>query len=419
MQFGLRIDSLIANIIRDELIEENNSNDYIANNSSALDGNGVNTGINEDIINEKDVISTYSGIASDNNSDVNPAGVMQDATEKLTEELINEKGIDYSQIENEANGKEGNAFSSFILKNNSENNGTDINQYIDVNGEKNDLINSTINQSENGKNTGSVLDNVALELKNIPLKDAVNHIVKDNNLSASEKFVVLNQVLNSGEYSEKDMKSFVSSKLYNNIMKNALEEQWFVRPEELEDKEKAEELYSRIERQMAKIQSILNGNNLGENLKENIKEVRSNISFMNELNQYYNFAQIPLKMHNQNASGDLYVYMNKKAMKNSNDEITAHIHLDMDNLGPTDVFVRLKEMKLSTQFILSDERSLDLVMANINILTDRLNKKGYETNITVKGQDDDNKIKDDFVNNILGEVPSSNQIHRYSFDVHV
>ena len=41
-------------------------------------------------------------------------------------------------------------------------------------------------------------------------------------------------------------------------------------------------------------------------------EIHSNVEFMNQVNQMYTYAQIPLKMSGQHASGELFVYTNKK-----------------------------------------------------------------------------------------------------------
>lgn len=41
-------------------------------------------------------------------------------------------------------------------------------------------------------------------------------------------------------------------------------------------------------------------------------EIHSNVEFMNQVNQMYTYAQIPLKMSGQHASGELFVYTNKR-----------------------------------------------------------------------------------------------------------
>ena len=56
----------------------------------------------------------------------------------------------------------------------------------------------------------------------------------------------------------------------------------------------------------------------------------------------YTYAQIPLKMSGQHASGELFVYTNKKALAQGEKDLTAFLHLDLDHLGSTDVSVRMR-----------------------------------------------------------------------------
>lgn len=72
-------------------------------------------------------------------------------------------------------------------------------------------------------------------------------------------------------------------------------------------------------------------------------DIRSNVEFMNQINQVYTYVQLPLKLSGQNASGDLYVYTNKKKLNDPEAELTAFLHLDLDNLGSTDVSIRMKD----------------------------------------------------------------------------
>ncbi len=47
------------------------------------------------------------------------------------------------------------------------------------------------------------------------------------------------------------------------------------------------------------------------------------MEFMNQVNQMYTYAQIPLKMSGQHASGELFVYTNKKALAQGEKDLTA------------------------------------------------------------------------------------------------
>ena len=49
-----------------------------------------------------------------------------------------------------------------------------------------------------------------------------------------------------------------------------------------------------------------------EGLQKAVADVRGNIEFMNQIDQIYNFVQLPLKMNGQNVNSELYVYTNKR-----------------------------------------------------------------------------------------------------------
>ena len=139
------------------------------------------------------------------------------------------------------------------------------------------------------------------------------------------------------------------------------------------------------------------------------------MNFMNDVNQAFTYVQIPLKMSGQNASGDLYVYTNKKNLKDPEGELTAFLHLDMDNLGSTDVSVKMIKKNVKTDFFLKDDVSYRLLEENMPILKERLNKLGFSVEITVTNEDK----KPNFVNDFLEKdmAKPAGQVHRYSFDV--
>ena len=140
---------------------------------------------------------------------------------------------------------------------------------------------------------------------------------------------------------------------------------------------------------------------------------------MNSANEMYNFVQIPLKMYNQNADSMLYVRQNKKSSYEEGEEITAFLHFDMEHLGPTDVFVSLKENKVGCKWNLANEESMNLIEKNLDILVERLNKKGF----SVKTEVTCNEPRASFVEDFLGAAPISSEnpvegmVHRYSFDM--
>ncbi|MCF0127495.1 MAG: flagellar hook-length control protein FliK [Pseudobutyrivibrio sp.] len=108
---------------------------------------------------------------------------------------------------------------------------------------------------------------------------------------------------------------------------------------------------------------------------------------------------------------------NKKASGQPSDELTAFLHFDMEHLGSTDIYVKLKEKNVSCQWFLEDEKSLDLIEANIDILNQRLQEKGYNTTMTVSQGRKEADFVEDFLKAGLPAGNSSSMVHRYSFDM--
>ena len=125
-------------------------------------------------------------------------------------------------------------------------------------------------------------------------------------------------------------------------------------------------------------------------------------------------------MNQENAHGELYVYTKKKNLANKDGNVSAFLHLDMDNLGPMDVYVAMQKNKVNTNFYFTDETALDLIEANIGILDARLKQKGYNisTTVTMKNPNEPQKtvvgemLKDKTNGLVRGPIAS-----KLSFDI--
>lgn len=159
---------------------------------------------------------------------------------------------------------------------------------------------------------------------------------------------------------------------------DTLQNQWSLKPEDVADKQKVEELYQRIDKHMKQLHQILESAGATESSSyKAINTMEQKLDFMQQMNQVYQFVQLPLKLHYGDAQGDLYVYTNKRNLLDKDGKISALLHLDMENLGPVDVYVAMQQEKVSTKFYVSDE-VLDFLEAHMDILTARLQKRGYQ-----------------------------------------
>ena len=110
------------------------------------------------------------------------------------------------------------------------------------------------------------------------------------------------------------LRHLFSGEAFKLMLKEALEQQWMIKPGDLEkNPKKLDGLYDKIEKQITNMEIILKTSGVvnpkAEALADNI---RGNIEFMNQINEAYTYVQVPLKMNEKNASGQLYVYTNKK-----------------------------------------------------------------------------------------------------------
>jgi hypothetical protein len=223
-------------------------------------------------------------------------------------------------------------------------------------------------------------------------------------------------IANNPEYAAKQLKLKITEKLnellksdgFTKLIKDSVKSQMSVRPEEVAQKGKIEELYDRIQKTSAKITQLME--NIGRSdspVAQSASSLSDNVNFMNQLNEFVNYVQLPLKMAGEDANGELYVYTNKKNLANKDGNYSALLHLDMEHLGPMDVYVSMRNYtKVSTNFYLQTEELLEFVEAHIDELTKRLTEKGYDTSMKVS-QKDPNKpitpITDEFTKEEMHE----------------
>ena len=165
--------------------------------------------------------------------------------------------------------------------------------------------------------------------------------------------------------------------------------QWHLKPLEVGNKENIENLYQRLSNQAKGLTNAITQNLGAESkLAQSANNLQNNLDFMNQLNQMFQYVQLPLQMAGQNVHGDLYVYRNKHKKISEDGSVSAALHLDMENLGPVDVYVKLLNSKVTTNFYVADDSVIDLINDNIHILNERLEKRGYSMEATLKLHDD-------------------------------
>ena len=192
-----------------------------------------------------------------------------------------------------------------------------------------------------------------------------------------------------------------STREYNAVLKEAISTQWLLKPEAVASKENVENLYRRLNAQTKALTDIIQSAAGAESkAAQSASTLAKNVDFMQDMNQMYSFVQLPLKLQGDNAHGDLYVYRNrKKSMAEEDGTTSAVLHLDMDNLGPLDVYIKLKDKDVTTNFFLADDAAMDLIEAHVDELEARIMKRGYNVKITTGLKEDmkSNPAVDEFL----------------------
>lgn len=210
----------------------------------------------------------------------------------------------------------------------------------------------------------------------------------EGNGDAAKLFQGMEQILEraGGETAGKEaLQLLMSGKGLRTLLADTIKNAWTVRPREVAEPDKVEDLYRRLDRQLKGLTQTLE--TVGQSGSEAYKaasNMSQNIDFMQQVNQMYTYVQLPLHMQQGNAHGDLYVYTNKRNLARKDGSVSALLHLDMEHLGPVDVYVAMQNSKVSTRFFVADDEMLDFLGEHMDLLTDRLQKRGYDCSMAME-----------------------------------
>ena len=180
-----------------------------------------------------------------------------------------------------------------------------------------------------------------------------------------------------------------NTSLLRNILQNCKEadlpgklllDSWSLRPEDVESPEKVEELYQKLGKQLKNLSGLLEENGQSSsNAFQAVTNLSRNVDFLQQINQTYAYIQLPLHLRQgEHKTGELFVYTNKKNLARKDGRVSALLHLDMEHLGPLDVYVALQDTKVSTKFYVQNDAILDYLESNMEVLTQRLKQRGYD-----------------------------------------
>lgn len=182
----------------------------------------------------------------------------------------------------------------------------------------------------------------------------------------------------------RQLQNVFSGKEFQSVLTSQIKEMWTLRPEEVAQPRRVEEFYRHLDRQLKVLTQALEiGGQENSKAFQAVTNLSQSVDFLNQLNQMYTYVQLPLHLQQSEAHGDLYVYTNKRSLADNDGKVSALLHLDMEHLGPVDVYVTLQASKVATKFYVADDEILDFIEDHMDLLTKRLEKRGYSCSISM------------------------------------
>lgn len=266
------------------------------------------------------------------------------------------------------------------------------------------------------------VDNLNRLLVGIGFSEEMLSGIKDGTKSGEQLLKEIAQMLSgTGEHKidSAAVKDLFGSREYGQLLDGEILRQWLMKPQDVARKGNVEEFYEKLRQQTARLTEALGQIAKDTPLSKSLTSVQNNIDFMNQLNQLYQYVQLPLKMSGGEAHGDLYVYTNKKNRTNADGSVSALLHLDMEYLGTVDVYVTMRDNQVATRFYLQDESVIDFIEAHISMLDERLAGKGYslKAEMLLKEESGGEEHPDNVLRTLAGEDHQDRLLSCYSFDV--
>lgn len=267
---------------------------------------------------------------------------------------------------------------------------------------------------QDGNLPGDELNSLVSQMKQAGMPETLTQAVAENKISGQELLKEVSQLLQKEgiPFTDKALE-LLDSKEFKNVLKNEMNRQWLLLPEEVGQEQSVDKLYERLNQQMNRLSQVVSQAAGPESaLAQTVTNVNYNIDFMNQLNQMFTYVQIPLKMQGQEANGELFVYTNKKSLAKADGTVSALLHLDMEHLGSVDVHVSLTGQKVATKFYLADDAALDLIAENIDVLNKRLEKRGYSMTAEFVQREEEINVMEEMIK----QDKNISVLSGYSFD---
>ncbi len=241
-------------------------------------------------------------------------------------------------------------------------------------------------------------------------------LLRDGTLTAREILSAVKDALPS--LSDEDLHGLLDTKGFGKLVKGQFLSGWTLSPEGLKEENGIERLYGKMQEQLSELTSLnrmFATRPAGESIVNTTTDMQQNMDFMKMLNEQFTYLQLPMKLSEQNAHGDLYVMTRKDALKKSKDNLKVLLHLEMDSLGILDIHIKKDHTNISTTFFVEKDAARKLLEKNADLLKDAINKQGYSFTSEFAAKEKEIDLVHDFMEQ---DSPAPvGTVTRYNFDL--
>lgn len=258
---------------------------------------------------------------------------------------------------------------------------------------------------------------LAIHLQNMSVdRETITHVLSGD-ATAEETLTTIKNAISHSDSTA--VQKLFQTEAFQKLSHSILMENFTITPHKLAKNGEMNSFYDSMEQKMNSFETLINSTLSGDDsghLSGQAHDMQSNIDFMKSLNEAFAYMQLPLKLQNQNAHGDLYVYTNKDKLKQNPQKLSLMLHLEMDHLGTVNVRLEKDHQNIKADFHLDQEASLHLIERNTHLLQDSLAEKGYTCQIQVQPLTQNETPVQDYLNAKV--TPSaSHEMKRFSFDI--
>lgn len=289
--------------------------------------------------------------------------------------------------------------------------------------ETNNVLSQSL-QDLSGKTgvTQDTLNSIFDSLRNMGVPEEQLQKLADNSDSSMKLMNNINELLKqTGEVGldSNELKAFFQSEGYKELLKDGLKEKFTLDGNNMKSPQELDELYSKMYEKTNNLMEAFagKGGSSGEQLSNSAKGMQERLDFIQNLNNMFSYAQIPVKLGSNEMNSELFVYMNKKKLAENKEDVSALLHLDMDHLGPTDVHVSLRGGMVNTKFYVEDEASAKILDEHMTILEKAVNEAGFSLKNEVITREPSINTSGSMVVDEMFGVDLEQSVKRYSFDI--